>query len=149
MSRDAILNKWLFLAYSAKREGDEDRDYRAKLKTRGRVFAGDKGVGRFSCDRLGKQLVLASRAAGQPVQLVRIDWTKYEAKATQEFRKVLVSIEDAASFPPSFLDLAAQPVRSWRLPTCAMTGLARTCLDCVKDSRSLLIRSATRIRHST
>ena len=101
MSREAILEKWLFVAYSAKREGVEDSDYRARLGTRRRTFAGDKGVGRFSCDRLGKQLVLTSRAAGHPVQLVRIDWTKYEVRATREFRQVMVNIEETATLPSS------------------------------------------------
>ena len=58
MTADDIDNKWLFLAYSAKREGKEDdatgkpKDYRDKIANE-RTFAGSKGVGRFSCDRLG------------------------------------------------------------------------------------------------
>ena len=99
MSRDDILNKWLFVAYSAKREGTEDQDYRSRIKLRSRAFAGDKGVGRFSCDRLGRQLSLASRASRHPVQIVRIDWTKYEEEATREFREVLVDVHDAVDFP--------------------------------------------------
>ena len=51
MSRADILNKWLFVAYSAKRDGTEDQDYRHRLSRRTR-FAGAKGVGRFSCDSL-------------------------------------------------------------------------------------------------
>lgn len=59
MSRADIRDKWLFVAYSAKREGTEDDDYRDKIGERGHPFAGAKGVGRFSCDRLGSALLLA------------------------------------------------------------------------------------------
>ena len=45
MSAHDVENKWLFVAYSAKKDGEEDLGER-------RVYAGSKGVGRFSCDRL-------------------------------------------------------------------------------------------------
>src|SRR5690606_26210349 len=57
MDYDDLINKWLFVAYSAKRNGTEDEDYRNKLKSE-RFYAGAKGVGRFSCDRLGRYLNL-------------------------------------------------------------------------------------------
>ena len=41
MSDVDIQNKWLFVAYSAKKNGEEDRDVK-------KVYAGSKGVGRFS-----------------------------------------------------------------------------------------------------
>ena len=65
MSQDDIHDKWLFVAYSAKREGTEDEDYRDKIASPSRTFAGAKGVGRFSCDRLGSRLKLSSKAAGE------------------------------------------------------------------------------------
>src|ERR1700704_1114366 len=74
MSHADILNKWLFVAYSAKKEGTEDEDYRDHVRERGRPFAGAKGVGRFSCDRLGSVLTMASRAKEQPVQVLSVDW---------------------------------------------------------------------------
>ena len=50
MSRDDIVSKWLFVAYSAKKTGEEDielpRDYRDQISQR-RGFAGNKGIGRF------------------------------------------------------------------------------------------------------
>ena len=99
MSREDILNKWLFVAYSAKREGTEDEDYRDKISERRRPYAGAKGVGRFSCDRLGKNLLLASRAATQQVQILDIDWTRYEEDAKREFGEVLVGLSEASEFP--------------------------------------------------
>ena len=100
MSRQDILDKWLFVAYSAKRDGTEDRDYRDKLSSH-KPFAGAKGVGRFSCDRLGKQLVLTSRAEHQPVQILAIDWTRYEEDFKKEFAMVEVELSEASDFPNS------------------------------------------------
>ena len=101
MSRDDILDKWLFVAYSAKKEGTEDRDYRGKISRRKRPYAGAKGVGRFSCDRLGKRLLLSSRADKDGnVQTVDIDWTLYEKDAKLEFGQVDVEIGEN----PDFID---------------------------------------------
>jgi len=105
MSRADIVNKWLFVAYSAKREGTEDDDYRDKIEERGRPFAGAKGVGRFSCDRLGAKLALASRAAKQPVQILNVDWRLYEGDPKQEFGNVLVDLAETEAFP----DPSVQP----------------------------------------
>ena len=101
MSRADILNKWLFIAYSAKREGTEDKDYRDKISGSRRLFAGAKGVGRFSCDRLGSRLKLSSRATGGPVQTLKIDWTRYEEDAKQEFGKIDVELSESSDFPLS------------------------------------------------
>ena len=60
MSKDDLINKWLFVAYSAKSDGTEDKSYRNKFK---RHYAGAKGIGRMSCDRLAKNLVLTTRSA--------------------------------------------------------------------------------------
>jgi len=99
MSHSDILNKWLFVAYSAKREGTEDDDYRDHVRERGRPFAGAKGVGRFSCDRLGSTLKLASRAKGQPVQILEIDWKAYEGKPRVEFGEIQVELTRKNEFP--------------------------------------------------
>ena len=99
MSRHDILEKWLFVAYSAKRDGTEDDDYRGRIVQRKRPYAGAKGVGRFSCDRLGKRLSLSSRSTSQPVQILKIDWTLYERDAKQEFSDVTVDLQEAESFP--------------------------------------------------
>lgn len=99
MSRDDILNKWLFVAYSAKRQGTEDADYRDHVRERGRPFAGAKGVGRFSCDRLGSYLRLASRAKEHPVQILEIDWKDYEGRPKLEFGDVAVELSRRNDFP--------------------------------------------------
>lgn len=98
MSRSDILNKWLFVAYSAKRDGTEDDNYRDLIEDRKRPFAGAKGVGRFSCDRLGKSLLLSSRAQGSPVQHLSVDWTRFEQSDVEEFSSVDVELTETAEF---------------------------------------------------
>ncbi|WP_271893343.1 sensor histidine kinase [Candidatus Phyllobacterium onerii] len=100
MRREDILNKWLFVAYSAKRDGTEDADYRDRIGEGRRVYAGAKGVGRFSCDCLGQTLLLYSRARGNQVQMLEVDWRKYEKDPKQEFAKVGVKLGEVSLFPP-------------------------------------------------
>jgi len=99
MSRDDILDKWLFVAYSAKREGTEDENYRDKIAKHKRPFAGAKGIGRFSCDRLGRRLSLSSRSGKHAAQHLDIDWTLYEKDFKQEFREVEVDIGETEKLP--------------------------------------------------
>ncbi len=99
MSEADILDKWLFVAYSAKREGTEDANYRDDISQRGRAYAGAKGVGRFSCDRLGSQLQLSSRSQGNSVQILNIDWTRYEQDAKEEFGDIEIDLSQAPRFP--------------------------------------------------
>ena len=109
MSRRDVMEKWLFVAYSAKRDGTEDRDYRHGIGQRRRhAYAGAKGVGRFSCDRLGERLTLYSRSEGHPVQVLNVDWTLYEEDATREFGDIGVSLRQHPEFP----DLIAGYVES-------------------------------------
>lgn len=102
MSHDDIMGKWLFVAYSAKRDGTEDLDYRHSIGQRRRhAFAGAKGVGRFSCDRLGQKLSLYSRAKDHRVQVLEVDWRLYEEDAKREFGDIGVSLEEQNDFPDS------------------------------------------------
>lgn len=99
MSQDDILNKWLFIAYSAKQDGSEDKDYRHRKTESNRTFAGSKGVGRFSCDRLGTKLTLSTKAIGEPVQTLVVDWTQYEQDPKNEFDTIKVEITETSGFP--------------------------------------------------
>ncbi|MCL6654821.1 MULTISPECIES: sensor histidine kinase [Agrobacterium] len=101
MRREDILNKWLFVAYSAKRDGTEDADYRDRIGEGRRVYAGSKGVGRFSCDSLGQMLLLCSRARGHQVQTLEVDWRNYEKDPKQEFAKVGVKLGETSLFLPA------------------------------------------------
>lgn len=88
MDYNDLINKWLFVAYSAKRDGTEDKDddYRNKIKPE-RFYAGAKGVGRFSCDRLGQHLNLVTikDKANAKIENLEVDWRKFEEDQEKEF----------------------------------------------------------------
>jgi signal transduction histidine kinase len=99
MDYDDIINKWLFVAYSAKKEGEEDIDleeekyksYRDKIQSK-RFFAGAKGIGRFSCDRLGRKLVLTTKKAYEDsnIEQIVVNWKDFEQDAKKEFVNIKV-----------------------------------------------------------
>jgi signal transduction histidine kinase len=96
MTAHDIDTRWLFVAYSAKRDGTEDdptgrpKDYRDKIVTE-RTFAGTKGIGRFSCDRLGQYLNLYTRAApAGAFEHLKVDWHDFEVDSKKEFVDVTV-----------------------------------------------------------
>ncbi|MCY4328365.1 MAG: ATP-binding protein [Rhodobacteraceae bacterium] len=96
MSPDDIRKKWLFVAHSDKIQ----HDYRDKIKPAGQQVAGNKGIGRFACDTLGKGLELYSRADGQTlISKLDIDWTLFEAQSTEEFQQIDVRLGTAKHFP--------------------------------------------------
>ena len=90
MDYNDLKNKWLFVAYSAKKEGSEDKNYRDKIHQK-RQFAGAKGIGRFSCDRLGRKLRLESTKIDERTQILLTDWEAFEKNMHEEFMKIEVS----------------------------------------------------------
>lgn len=69
MSENDILTKWLNIAYSSKKENFTQNN---------RYQAGNKGVGRFSCDRLGKKLNLYTRQKNGMFIHLKISWKDFE-----------------------------------------------------------------------
>jgi len=99
MSYNDLLRKWLALAYSAKNDGTEDEEneadekrksYRDKIKTRKYYYAGAKGIGRFSCDRLGNKLILTTKKQGKPLEQLTVNWNEFEKDPKGNFEKVKV-----------------------------------------------------------
>ena len=89
MSEYDLINKWLNIAYSEKK---------AKKEEFNRQLAGNKGVGRFSCDRLGKSLVIYTKKKNEPLLKLTIDWTEFEKiddikKNIQDINFELIEIE--------------------------------------------------------
>ena len=82
MSRYDIENKWLFVAHSEKKDSD-------------RVYAGSKGIGRFSCDRLGSKLTLFTKKEDELNELI-IDWGDFEKNSLDEFEKMEVSFRSGS-----------------------------------------------------
>lgn len=92
MNYDDLKNKWLFVAYSAKRLGKENEDYRDKIKTQ-RVFAGAKGVGRFSCDRLGRflNMITVKDELNPKIENLIVNWEDFENADDEEFVNIRVT----------------------------------------------------------
>lgn len=68
MSKEDILHKWLNLAYSIKRVQNTQNN---------RLQAGNKGIGRFSCDRLGKNLDIYTKK-DEKIYHLKINWEDFE-----------------------------------------------------------------------
>lgn len=81
-----IENKWLNMAYSEKK---------GILRNNNEAYAGNKGVGRFSCDRLGTKLVLYTKKKdSMPIKL-SINWEDFENKSIDdEISNVPLEIEE-------------------------------------------------------
>ncbi|MDD3772505.1 MAG: ATP-binding protein [Weeksellaceae bacterium] len=86
MDYNDLINKWLFVAYSAKRDGTEDSNKQINY------YAGAKGVGRFSCDRLGRylNLVTIKDKPNAQIENLYVDWKKFEEDQKKEFIKIPV-----------------------------------------------------------
>lgn len=90
MSKQEIIDKWLFVAYSEKK----NNTYRDNIKFR-RNYAGAKGVGRFSCDRLGETVDLFSKTEkDNAINVVKINWNKFEASDKEEFQNIEVLYDE-------------------------------------------------------
>lgn len=100
MTLDELKDKWLFVGYSAKRDGTEDNSYRSKFK---RVYAGAKGIGRISCDRLARYVTLTTKSEeSDTVETLMVDWQSFEQKQKVEFDTVAVkhsSSREKCKFP--------------------------------------------------
>lgn len=114
MDIDDIKNKWLFLAYSAKKEGIEDDElkekefesYRDKIQIK-RYFAGSKGIGRFSCDRLGRKLILTTRKASSNSQIeqIEVNWDEFDEDSKKEFLNINVKHRTLLPNNPEYKNL--------------------------------------------
>lgn len=100
MTYDDIKDKWLFVAYSAKRDENIPTDYRDNVGVN-QYYAGSKGIGRFSSDRLGKKLQLQTRSKNDInsfVNYLNIDWSGFEKNDLNPFDKVNVEFSSSQNF---------------------------------------------------
>lgn len=99
MSKVDLEKKWFAVAYSAKKDKTEDQDLKRdshlnNLKSR-RFYAGAKGVGRFSCDRLGENLeLITSKINSNITYKVNVDWRDFEKDAQQSFDSIEIPFEE-------------------------------------------------------
>ncbi|QQN52681.1 ATP-binding protein [Stutzerimonas balearica] len=106
MSYEDLTGKWLFVAFSSKRSDRPADDFRNVAAER-RHYAGSKGIGRFSSDRLGEEVVLQSRPRGnaKTVHRLTVDWELFEKDAKEHFEKVPVRYAEQGAFElPAELD---------------------------------------------
>ena len=116
MGLDDIENKWLNIAYSEKKLAHQEN---------GGYLAGNKGIGRFSCDRLGERLDLLTRSGGGDLLHLKIVWPDFEIEGKvdltiQQIKLVITDIaEDEAAnmagfknFPDSGTVLVISALRS-------------------------------------
>tara|TARA_R110002050_G_scaffold291601_2_gene446207 strand:- start:429 stop:2672 length:2244 start_codon:yes stop_codon:yes gene_type:complete len=103
MNYDDLLNKWLFVAYSAKKDGTEDIDYRNKIQNK-TFYAGAKGIGRFSCDKLGSKLLLISTRDenNSNTEQIKVDWDNFEQDTKEEFINIGVKHSTLKENPLTF-----------------------------------------------
>ncbi len=72
MTKDDLINKWMVIGTNSKQSTLESEKFK-------RIYSGDKGIGRFSTDRLGKKLSLNSKS-GNTKRMFTIDfnWVDFE-----------------------------------------------------------------------
>lgn len=70
-----IRDKWLNIAYSEKKEFQQEH---------GAYYAGNKGIGRFSCDRLGATLDLLTRKKDDSILHLPISWPAFEVEGRKD-----------------------------------------------------------------
>lgn len=101
MTYTDIVEKWLFVAYSEKKAQNRKKtSFRDEIK---REVAGAKGVGRFSCDRLGALLTLITKTESETsANKVEVNWNKFELDDTQEFMSIPVQYSTIEALPSGF-----------------------------------------------
>jgi len=108
MDKEDIITKWLFVAYSAKKEGVEDiklkkdefRTYRDKIQQK-TTYAGAKGIGRFSSDRLGSLMTMITKTPSKDSLYWKIsfNWDDFEVDSEEEFIDMNVQYESYVESP--------------------------------------------------
>lgn len=68
MTLEDIKHKWLNIAYSEKKNSVPQSG----------AYAGSKGIGRFSCDRLGTELEIRTSKKQRAAIKLSVDWTDFE-----------------------------------------------------------------------
>jgi signal transduction histidine kinase len=100
MSYDDIINKWLFVAYSDKKNNERIQDNKSSISNI-KSFAGSKGIGRFSADRLGHSLILQTRAIkdlSKDIHQVYIDWNNFDINSKATFENIKVRYSTQPNF---------------------------------------------------
>ena len=105
MSLDEIQKKWLFAGFSEKKiDEDEDeatiqKQFDEKIERNERIFAGAKGIGRFSADRLGNTLIMYTKKEKEStIHQLKIDWKKFKDQK-KHFQKITAEYINIKKIP--------------------------------------------------
>lgn len=94
MSLSDIKDKWLFVGFSAKRDGTEDEKRVSFRNNINRNYAGAKGIGRLSCDRLSRELIMTTKSVDSIVtEQLSIKWSSFEEDQRQEMETISIPHE--------------------------------------------------------
>ncbi len=80
MTLEDIENKWLFIGYSEKKDSKE-------------MFAGSKGIGRFSADNLAEHLELVTKNKNGQKITIDIDWNLFEGNQNEKISDINIPYE--------------------------------------------------------
>ncbi len=99
MSFEDIRDKWMVVGTNSKRvQLFSDEPFK-------RRFVGEKGIGRFAVDKLGAQVKIITKKAGDVSWLnVEINWEEYESKASQEQLILFTDIENKYYYTDASVD---------------------------------------------
>lgn len=100
MSHQDLVEKWLFVAYSEKKKENQYNPHDYRNNVQNKVYAGSKGVGRFSCDRLGKNLKLQTihKENYNHNEILDIEWDKFESDDLKRFESIKVYNSSTSQF---------------------------------------------------
>jgi signal transduction histidine kinase len=99
MDYDDICDKWLNIAYSEKK---------SSTSADGGYYAGNKGVGRFSCDRLGQELDILTRKRNGKLFHLQISWPAFEVEGRKDLTIQQVGVTLSEVSEQKALTLAGQ-----------------------------------------
>lgn len=90
MSYEDLRNKWLRVAYSSKKNTNRPDDFRDDIAKR-KHYAGSKGIGRISSDRLGEIVILQTRSMSEIssfVHSIKVDWSLFDKDHLERFEEI-------------------------------------------------------------
>jgi signal transduction histidine kinase len=99
MNKDDIETKWMNVAKSYKR--DDLKEMQRTGQQLRKIPVGRKGIGRFSCDKLGETLDLYTRTnAEQPWLHLVLDWAEFQKAPDKDFQEIGVTLFEEEESPP-------------------------------------------------
>ena len=101
MSLEDIEEKWLAVGFSEKKFIEPKEIINKKgVITSNRAFAGAKGIGRFSADRLGRFFSMYTRQQkNNELKMINLDWKNFEKNQEENFDSIDVNYNTDQSIP--------------------------------------------------